>query len=174
MAAAGLTAADYLVEGGDLDTVGLAFDFIERMILLGSVALLATLVLRVTSLETRTDDIDESLARARRESSAWRAGSRELLRDLSSTIDRQFADWGLTEAEADIAALMLKGVSTRDIGHLRRTSAATIRQQAQGIYRKSGLRNRVELSAYFLEDLFSVVEDGPRPEGDVALFPGRR
>ena len=53
---------------------------------------------------------------------------------------------------------MLKGLPLADIAVLRRTSEATIRQQAQGVYRKSGLANRAELAAYFLEDLFDVAE----------------
>lgn len=36
---------------------------------------------------------------------------------------------------------------------LRATSEATVRQQAPVVYRKSGLRNRSDLSAFFLEDL---------------------
>ena len=42
----------------------------------------------------------------------------------------------------------------------RRTSEATIRQQAQSVYRKSGLTSRAELAAYFLEDLFALSEAG--------------
>ena len=61
---------------------------------------------------------------------------------------------------------MLKGLSLREIGGLRATTETTIRQQAQGIYRKSNLANRAELSAYFLEDLFNVVED------DTVAFSG--
>ena len=49
---------------------------------------------------------------------------------------------------------MLKGVALRDIARLRQTSETTIRQQAQGVYRKSGLSGRAELAAYFLESLF--------------------
>ena len=62
--------------------------------------------------------------------------------------------WALSPAEADIAGLMLKGASLRDIARLRHTSETTIRQQAQGIYRKSGLSGRSEVAAYFLESLF--------------------
>ena len=46
---------------------------------------------------------------------------------------------------------MLKGLTLRDIGRLRRTSEATIRQRAQGVCRRSGLANRAELAACFLE-----------------------
>jgi hypothetical protein len=53
---------------------------------------------------------------------------------------------------------------------LRRTAEATIRQQAQNVYRKSGLSTRSELSAYFLEDLFSLgeatVDPGAAPDRD--------
>ena len=63
-----------------------------------------------------------------------------MLADLGAAIQRQFDAWALTPAEADIAGLMLKGVPLRDIARLRRTSEATIRQQAQAIYRKSGWR----------------------------------
>ena len=66
--------------------------------------------------------------------------------------------WALTAAEADVASLMLKGATLREIAALRRTAEATIRQQAQSVYRKSGLASRAELSAYFLEDLFSLSE----------------
>ncbi len=82
--------------------------------------------------------------------------SRAELADLGAAIERQFEDWSLTPAEADIAGLMLKGVPLRDIAELRHTSGSTIRQQAQAIYRKSGLAGRAELAAYFLESLFEA------------------
>ena len=71
--------------------------------------------------------------------------------DPAASMRHQFESWELTPAEADIAALILKGVSVRDIALLRGTSEATIRQQAQGIYRKAGLGGRAELAAFFLE-----------------------
>ena len=37
---------------------------------------------------------------------------------------------------------------------MRATSDATVRQQAQAIYRKAGLPGKTAFSAYFLEDLF--------------------
>jgi hypothetical protein len=41
----------------------------------------------------------------------------------------------------------------------RSTSETTIRQQALAVYRKAGLRNRSELSAFFLEDLLLPASD---------------
>ncbi len=67
---------------------------------------------------------------------------------------------------------MLKGVSLREIAVLRRTSEATIRQQAQGIYRKSGLANRSELAAHFLDDLFEAAEETIPETGAAHGAPG--
>ncbi len=49
--------------------------------------------------------------------------------------------------------MLLKGLSHKEISEIRSTSETTIRQQALAVYRKSGLRSRAELSAFFLEDL---------------------
>ena len=78
---------------------------------------------------------------------------------MGQAIEDQFRQWRLTGAEIDVAGLMLKGMSLKEIAIARDTSEATIRQQAQAIYRKSGLSGRAELAAYFLESLFEVAED---------------
>jgi DNA-binding NarL/FixJ family response regulator len=54
--------------------------------------------------------------------------------------------------------LLLKGLSHKEIADARSISETTIRQQALAIYRKSGLRSRAELSAFFLEDLLLPVD----------------
>ena len=90
---------------------------------------------------------------ARAEGAQWRADMRELLKGLSSAIDAQFERWQLTAAEREIALLLLKGLSHKEIAVLRDTSERTIRQQAQSIYGKSNLSGRAALSAFFLEDL---------------------
>ena len=77
----------------------------------------------------------------------------ELLRGLGAAIDAQFDRWDLTDAEREVAMLMLKGLSHREIGAVRDTSERTVRQQAQAIYRKANLSGRTALSAFFLEDL---------------------
>ncbi len=77
----------------------------------------------------------------------------EALRGLGEAIDAQFERWGLTPAEREVGLLMLKGLSHREIAEARSIGEATVRQQAQALYRKSGLRNRSDLSAFFLEDL---------------------
>ena len=70
-------------------------------------------------------------------------------------MDRQFQEWGMTAAEREVGLLILKGLSHKEIAALRATTEATVRQQAQAIYRKANLPGKTAFSAYFLEDLFA-------------------
>ncbi len=94
-------------------------------------------------------DLDAARAQAAR----YRAEAREALQGLGEAIESQFERWQLTSAEREVGLLMLKGLSHREVADIRQTSEATVRQQALMVYRKSGLANRSQLSAFFLEDL---------------------
>ena len=163
--AAALSALDWAADGGSAGVADLAADFFDRLLTFGAVAAIVVILQRQAAFEADASSLRAGLVRVSGEAEDWRRRSRRLLDGLGEAIAAQFRDWGLTPAEAEIAGLMLKGVSLRDIAALRRTSEATIRQQAQGIYRKSGLANRAELAAYFLDDLFGIAE-GAVPEGE--------
>jgi DNA-binding CsgD family transcriptional regulator len=77
---------------------------------------------------------------------------------LSQHIDAQFHEWHLTPAERDVALLLLKGFSMREIAELRKNSERTTRQQATTIYAKANVDGRAALSAFFLEDLLPPAE----------------
>jgi DNA-binding CsgD family transcriptional regulator len=145
-----------LLTGEQMTAGGLASDFVEMLVL--SVAMVVSIVLveRMKGLEDKTTQMHAEISEAADAGRAWRAQSEHLFEGLSAAVATQFDTWGLTEAEASVAALILKGAALKDIAALRKTSDATIRQQAQQIYRKSGLGNRSELAAFFLEDLFDV------------------
>lgn len=106
-------------------------------------------------LEARSSaqGLRRGLAEAEAESQRWRAEAHQLLSGLGHAIDQQFERWGLTAAEREIALLLLKGLSHKEVAALRDTSERTVRQQALSVYRKSGLGGRTELAAFFLEDL---------------------
>ncbi|MFM5894707.1 MAG: tripartite tricarboxylate transporter substrate-binding protein [Novosphingobium sp.] len=70
-----------------------------------------------------------------------------------TAIARQMEAWGLSSAELEIGWMILKGLQFKEIAAARGTSERTVRQQAQAIYAKSGIPNRAEFSAHFLEDL---------------------
>jgi len=103
-----------------------------------------------------TRDLEIAQADGRR----WRDESRELLEGLGAAIDLQFRRWELSPAEAEIGTLLLKGLSHKEIAQIRRTSEATVRQQARSLYLKAGLAGRSELSAFFLEDLLLPLSVG--------------
>lgn len=93
------------------------------------------------------------------ETSRWKREAGDLLAGLGAAIDAQFERWILSRAEREVALLMLKGLSHKEIASIRHVGEATVRQQAQGIYRKSGLANRNDLAAFFLEDLLLPSRD---------------
>lgn len=93
------------------------------------------------------------------EKEKWREDSYRLLQGLAVKIEHQFTDWKLTPAETEVGFLLIKGFSLKEISDLRDTRIKTTQQQAQSIYQKSGLGNRSELSAFFLEDLLPPREE---------------
>ena len=89
----------------------------------------------------------------RQQAEAWRTGSKKYLDGLSRSISIQLDQWQLSAAEKEVAFLLLKGLSLKEIAAARRTTEKTARVQSSAVYMKSGLAGRSELSAFFLEDL---------------------
>ncbi|MEZ4364084.1 MAG: LuxR C-terminal-related transcriptional regulator [Kofleriaceae bacterium] len=102
---------------------------------------------------------DEAIALAERlkateaEAARWRGEARHLLSGLGAALDRQFERWALSPAEKEVALLLLKGLSHKEIADVRAVTEATARQQARAVYKKAGLSGRNDLAAFFLEDL---------------------
>ncbi len=103
--------------------------------------------------QSKIDLLTQDLALANQQAQQWREANRELIAGLAVQIRKQFDIWQLTQAEAEVGMLMLKGLSHGEIAHARNTSERTIRDQARAVYRKAGVTGRTELSAFFLEDL---------------------
>jgi len=109
-------------------------------------------------------------ANLQQEAARWRQQSKRYLAGLSAMIDTQLTHWGLSPAEREVAFLLLKGLSLKEISMLRGTVEKTAKAQSIAIYAKAGLNGRSELSAFFLEDLLPAAEHS---EADVkpALSP---
>lgn len=161
--ATALTVVDLLRETDTLTFADVLINFADELILLGGMAAVAWTVQRVGDLKEEQAALSNNLSRAMAQGDQWRAERQAEIAALGSAIADQFRQWQLTAAEIDIAGLMLKGASLKEIAIARYTSEATIRQQAQSIYRKAGLSGRAELSAYFLESLFTTAEETRRP-----------
>lgn len=134
--------------------------------LAGAVALWGQLLLA----RRRARALQFDLVRAEADLVRFRAESQEALAGLGAAIDRQFERWGLSTAEREVALLLLKGLSHKEVAAARATSERTVRQQALAVYRKAGLSGRAELAAFFLEDLLLPAPGAaPRPDA-----PGAR
>jgi len=73
--------------------------------------------------------------------------------ELALVLKKQFEDWQLTGTEREVAMLLLKGLSFKEIASVRDTMEKTVRQQASTIYRKANVSGRHAFSAWFIEDL---------------------
>jgi len=126
----------------------------EGIVAFAAAAGLALLVRRlVVQSRTSRAALREELEASRQEALRWRDEAHEALEGLGVAIDRQFARWELTPAEKEVALLMLKGLSHREIAEVRDVTERTVRQQAHAVYGKAGLAGRADLAAFFLEDL---------------------
>lgn len=126
---------------------------VELFVMALALAGVAVLWRLMRAAQARAEFLSADLEAARAEARRFSEEARDALRGLGEAIDRQFQRWELTAAEREVGLLLLKGLTHREIGELRKTSEATVRQQALALYRKAGLRGRTELSAFFLEDL---------------------
>ena len=134
-----------------------------HMLVLISILLIAAISLVMSGLllskinRLALPQVREELEHANQLANFWQHENEVLIRNLALTIQQQFSTWGLSKAECEIAFLLLKGYSLKEIAALRSTSERTVREQAIHIYAKSGLKSRTELTAFFLEDLLNPV-----------------
>jgi DNA-binding NarL/FixJ family response regulator len=157
-----LVSIDLITDVGDRATVAhvllelavVAIGFVAA----GSIALrLRRAARNAQDLRARADQLAETLRLTQQEAAQWRSDAADLIAGLSAAIDTQLARWQLSPAEKEIALLLLKGLSHKEIAEIRSVSETTVRQQARSLYRKAGLSGRNDLAAFFLEDLL-----GPR------------
>ena len=76
-----------------------------------------------------------------------------LKKGTTELINSQINLLKFTAAETDIAWLLIKGTSYKDIAKFRNVSERTVNQQVTGIFKKSNARNRHEFITGFIEDL---------------------
>ena len=113
-----------LYETPTLTPINLLLELVELVpIVLLSVGFV--LLFRMT-LRQRDDQLAviRDLEVARVEGQRWRSEARTLLNGLGEAIDQQFSRWNLTEAEREVALLLLKGLSLKEAAQVRATSDA--------------------------------------------------
>lgn len=124
--------------------------------MVGGLAMTRRLVLvvrRAREDRAQSASLAERLKVTEAEAVRWREEARQHLSGLGVMLDRQFERWGLSPAEREVALLLLKGLSHKELAEVRSITEATARQQARAVYKKAGLSGRHDLAAFFLEDL---------------------
>lgn len=172
---AGLVVVDIVADIGEGTTPGHVL--LEAAIALVAVLGVALLVWRIVAVARRARreaaTLVVDLENSRRDAIEWRTEAQDLLAGLSTKIDIQFEKWRLTPAEKDVALLLLKGFSHKDIARLRSVSEATARQQARAIYRKAGIAGRHDLAGFFLEDLVLPASSNVQDSGNHRALAGQ-
>ncbi len=108
---------------------------------------------RARAAEEELRHLADQLEATQADAARWRAEAGGLLAGLGAAIDQQLERWSLSPAEKEVALLLLKGFSHRELAAIRSVTEATARQQARAVYKKAGLSGRSDLAAFFLEDL---------------------
>lgn len=86
----------------------------------------------------------------------WKVKAQDSSHELGRLIEEQFLLWHLSDSEKDVALLLIKGFSMKEIAEVRNTHEKTVRQHSTSIYKKSGMSGRQELAAFFLEDMLNL------------------
>lgn len=141
----GTTAGHVVAEGGGFLVAMAGAVFMARR-LLGVMRSERAAREEASALSARLEETEAEAVR-------WRGEARDLLNGLGAVIELQFERWKLSPAEKEVALLLLKGLSHKELAEVRSITEATARQQARAVYKKAGLSGRNDLAAFFLEDL---------------------
>ncbi|MCK4742260.1 MAG: hypothetical protein KAT25_00420 [Sulfuriflexus sp.] len=126
----------------------------ESMVMLFSIAGIVWLLYSLNEQQKEINELHKSLkqhTQTQKQPDEYLLNARK---NFSEVVAQQFEAWSLTTSEKEVAWLLLKGLSLKEISIIRQTLEKTVRQQASAIYRKSDLPGRHGFSAWFMEDLF--------------------
>jgi DNA-binding CsgD family transcriptional regulator len=127
----------------------------EALLVVLSALAAALLILHIRKKNKSLHHLAENLSDANQQIALLNGKIKEERKRYSLVIKEQFDSWNLTLGEQQVALLLLKGLSLKEIASVRTTKEMTVRQQASSIYSKSGLVGRHEFSAWFLEDFLN-------------------
>lgn len=126
---------------------------IECCLILLSLGGIGYLIHEIYKHKQENKALETQLADTQKNLSATQSRLKQASQQYSRVIHEQIQEWQLSESEREVALLLLKGLSFKEIADLRATQEKTVRQQASSLYKKTGMSGRHEFSAYFFEDL---------------------
>lgn len=137
---------------------GIAFSHVIHEVILFGVSFAALIwQVRVIFLKNKSlTALNLELLETKKSYQEWKNKTHSQSVEIRQMIDQQFLVWHLSQSEKDVALLLIKGLSMKEIAEIRQTQEKTVRQQATTIYKKAGLSGRQELAAFFLEDILTL------------------
>jgi DNA-binding CsgD family transcriptional regulator len=134
---------------------------------------------RLQEIEALEDPIPSPRVRIRTHSGRWLVGHAMRLHGAeaetrigivlepaarSEVLPLALLAYGLTQREAEVTQLVLRGSSTAEIAQILCISALTVQQHLKGVFNKTGVSSRRELSAKVLyEQYVPVMASGATP-----------
>jgi DNA-binding CsgD family transcriptional regulator len=149
----GFVGLELAADGEHPSVAEFLLDSVEKTLVVVGAGGVVMLVQGIRRQQREHLSLLRELTVARDEGAGWRRRAQAHVAGLASEMDKEFARWGLTDAEREVGLMLLKGLSHKEIASLRGTAATTVRQQARAIYQKSNLPGKMAFVAYFLEDL---------------------
>jgi DNA-binding CsgD family transcriptional regulator len=125
---------------------------VEILVITMSLSVIIWLILHLRIQNQALEQIKRDIAEEKKRKTQGGAEGREAREKLGEIIRQQFQHWQLTSGEQEVALLLLKGLSFKEIAGVRETHEKTVRQQASAIYKKSGVNGRHAFAAWFIED----------------------
>ncbi|MEJ8566526.1 helix-turn-helix transcriptional regulator [Elongatibacter sediminis] len=127
---------------------------VETIVILASIAMMVALATGIWRQNRSNRQLRHELATLEEQAKAAKRSPVmvEARHGFARLIQQQFEEWGLTQTEKEVAMLLIKGLSFKEIAAVRQTLEKTVRQQASSIYRKAGVNGRHAFSAWFIED----------------------
>lgn len=125
---------------------------VEILVIAMSLSVILWLILHLRSQNRALEQIKQEIAAEKKHKTQSGAAGQEARDKLGEIIRRQFQYWQLTGSEQEVALLLLKGLSFKEIAGVRETHEKTVRQQASAIYKKADVNGRHAFSAWFIED----------------------
>lgn len=84
-----------------------------------------------------------------------------------TVILRNAAEWGLSQAEADVAIFAVKGFSNSEIAAMRGCAVTTVKTQLGRIYQKSGFESRYQLIAFVTDEVCAMANEAEAPRTQI-------
>lgn len=127
--------------------------FEEAIVVILSAGAIAWLVTNLFRQRDQLRRLRDDLAASHQSKESTNERLADTRQRMGEVIQEQFTAWNLTPSEREVALLLLKGLSFKEIAAVRETLEKTVRQQASSIYKKADVAGRASFSAWFIEDI---------------------